>query len=247
MAVAPGSLARAAGPAKPPAKSDPAPLAVVEKGERLIKALSTKNRAPKLLEGAELVFPDFPKDFDWKEYARVRDAIKDLDANSEEVWPSIVEHMTDTDYCFTARFIDSAQNYSRGDVCIVIARDWIIRGYSCLMPGGDGQQFRLPVEGSKALQEWCQARRNKTFVDIQVEAAEWAISTIRKEHRPPQALLERSIARIEERIAKLREANKPLRAKFFEHGNMGWYVEEEAAQLRKWGGAKEVEKGRFER
>ncbi len=233
IAIAPGSAARGESPAKPAEKAAPARPAAVEKGERLIKALSTTNRPPRLPnDGDDSSFPDFPKDFDWKEYQRVRDAIKDLDANSEEVWPSIVDHMTDTDYCFTARFIDWAQNYSRGDVCVVIARNWISRGYFCLMPGGDGEQFRLPVKGAKALQEWCRARRNKSFVEIQIEAAEWAASTIRKEQRDLPEGLERTIAGIEGRIAKLRETNKPLREKFFVPGTTGWYTEAEAAQWR---------------
>ena len=233
VAVSPGPAARGAGPAKPAKKSDPAPMAVTEKGERLIKALSTTNRPPRLSDDHEdSRFPDFPKDFNWKEYARVRDAIKELDANSEEAWPSIVEHMTDTDYCFTADFIECAVNYSRGDVCFVIARNWISRGYFLAMPGGDGEQFRLPVREPKELQEWCRARRNKTFVEIQIEAAEWAVSTIRKEQRDLPEGLERRIAAIEGRIAKLRETNKPLREKFFVPRTTDWYSEAQAPQLR---------------
>lgn len=238
LTVVLGSLTEADGPDKPAENSDPARLAAVEKGERLIKALSTTNRPPRLYDANEDLLPIFPKDFDWKEYARVRAALKDLDANSEEVWPTIVEHMTDTDYCFTVRFIDSAVNYSRGDVCLRLAQTWISDGYAGLMPGGDGQQFRLPGDNPKTLQEWCRARRGKTFVEMEIDAAEWAISTIQKEQREPREILDLEIAGIRERVAKLRKTNKPRRYEFFQMETAAEYNEKEAAGFRERAGTK---------
>jgi hypothetical protein len=209
-----------------------------DKGEGLIKALSTTNHPPKLYHSPEIIYPIFPTDFDWKEYARVLAAIETLDANSENSWPIIVEHMTDTDYCFTVQFCDSAVNYSRGDVCIRIAQTWINGGYSAFMPGGDGQHFRLPAEGPKALQEWCRKRRDKTFVEIEIDAAEWAISTIRDERRPPVELLDASISGIRARITKLRQTNKPVHRHFFEPDAVACYSQGEAERIRKLIGVK---------
>jgi hypothetical protein len=232
IAVVPGSSTVADGPAKPAQNSDRARSAVVDKGERPIKALSTTNRPPMLHTGAEEVLPVFPKDFDWKDYSRVRAAVAELDANSDEVWPSIVEHMSDTGYCFTLRFIDSAVNCSRGDICARIAQGWIRDEYGRWMPGGDGQHFRLPANDSTALQEWCRARRDRTLVEIEIDAAEWAISTIQKEHRVAQELLDQDVSAIRERVARLRETNKPSHSGFFQPDTVGGYAEKEAAQFR---------------
>ena len=209
-----------------------------DKGERLIKALATTNRPPKLHKGPESVFPIFPTDFDWKEYARERDAIKDLEAHSEEVWPSIVEHMSDTDYCFTAQFIDSAKNYSRGDVCSRIAQTWINGAYRGFMPGGEGQNLRLPAEGPKALQDWCRKRRNKTFVEIESDAADWAISTIQNEGLASQELIDRAVNGIRARISKIRETKEPIRGQFFMRDTVEAYSAEETARIKKLIGEK---------
>jgi hypothetical protein len=231
IAVAIGPRASARDPVKSP--KDSARSANVDKGEQLIKALVTSNRPPRLHNGPESVFPIFPTDFDWKEYARVRDAIKDLEANSEEVWPSIVEHMCDTDYCFTARFIDSAKNYSRGDVCYRIAQTWINGAYRGFMPGGEGQNLRLPAKGPKALKEWCRKRRNQTFVASEIDAADWAISTIQDEGLAPQESIDRAIDGIRARISKIREMNKPIRGQFFMRDTIITYSADDAAQIKK--------------
>jgi hypothetical protein len=183
-------------------------------------------------KGDEFIYPIFPAGFDWREYARVRSAIKDLEANSEELWPSIVEHMSDTDCCFTVRFIDSAVNYSRGDVCVRIAQTWINRAYWGCMPGGEGQHFRLPAEGPKALQEWCRKRCAKTLVEMEIDAGEWAISTIQDERRVPQESLDRAISGIRARISKLRETNKPIHGQFFARETVGTYSADEAARIK---------------
>lgn len=232
IVVAMGLTVAAVDPPESGGKPNHAGLPHVGKGERLIEALATTNRAPRLYKGPEFDYPIFPTDFDWKEYARVRDAIKDLDANSENVWPSIVEHMSDTDYCFTARFIDSAVNYSRGDVCSRIAQTWINGAYRGFMPGGEGQNLRLPAEGPKALQDWCRKRRNKTFVEIEIDAADWAITTIQDEGLAPQESIDRAIDGIRARISKIRETNKPIRGQFFMRDTIIPYSAEEAARIK---------------
>jgi hypothetical protein len=146
--------------------------------------------------------------------------------------------MTDTNYCFTVQFLDSAVNYSRGDVCVRIAQTWINGAYTCFMPGGDGQHYRLPAKDPKALQKWCRARRDKTFVEIEIDAAEWAISTIQNENRPPHELRDAAIGGIREQIAKLRETNKPIHDKFFYPDGVGWYSQEGAARIKELTGQK---------
>jgi hypothetical protein len=238
IAVAIGPLASASDPVKPTKDSEAARSANVDKGEQLIKALVTTNRPPRLYEGVELVFPIFPADFDWKEYARVRAAIEQLEANSEELWPTIVEHMTDTEYCFTLRICDSAVNYSRGDVCDGIARTWISAAYAAFMPGGDGRSFRLPVKGPKAFQKWCRARCGKTLIELEIDAAESGLSTIQEGDWRPKVIQDASINGLRAQIAKLRETNKPIHRHFFEPDAVGCYSQKEAARIKELAGQK---------
>jgi hypothetical protein len=233
-----GRPAPAAEPANSQKDSEAARSANIEKGERLIKALATINRPPRLYNGVELIYPIFPADFDWKEYARVRAAIKELDANSEELWPAIVEHMTDTDYCFTVQICDSAVNYSRGDVCDGIARTWISPAYAAFMPGGDGRSLRLPVKGPKAFQKWCRARCGKTFVELEIDAAESGLSTIQEGDWRPKEIRDACIKGLRAQITKLRETNKPIHGSFFRTDFVCWYGQDDAARFRELYGQK---------
>jgi hypothetical protein len=230
--------ANAGGPGEVAANPDAVQVVLAKNAERLIHALSTTNHAPKLVQSAEFTYPLFPKDFDWKEYSRVHAAINDLDANSEAAWPTIVEHMSDTGFCFTVQFCGSALNYSRGDVCARIAQTWIRSGYAGLMPGGTSQHFRLPVDGPKALQQWCRARRGKSFAEIQIDAAEWAVSTIQKEKRVPPEILAKYVVAIRERVANLRERIGRRHAEFFVPDVVCWYGEEVAERFREQAGEK---------
>jgi hypothetical protein len=230
--IALGPPAAADGPADKTKQADATLMAVHDKGERLIKALATTNHSPKLFRGDDW-WPLFPTGFDWKEYARVREAIKGLADNSEQEWPSIVEHMTDTDYCFTVRIIEGASNFSRGDVCVQIARSWLVGGDSIFVPDSCPEKFMPPFKGPKELQKWCRARRDKSFVEIQIEAADLAVATIRKEHPPGRpSFIAHALSDLQKRAAKLRKTNRPIPGTFFRVETYGWYSEEDAAHYR---------------
>ncbi len=212
-----------------------APLIVNQKGERLINALTTTNDPPELFKTTSgLRTPIFPANFNWKEYARVRAAIKDLESNIEEAWPSVIEHLTDPGFCFTVERYDSAHNDSRGDVCYEIARSWLNRAYAGLMPMDRPlYQYQAP-NGMKheLLQEWCRARRDKKLYEMQIEAGEWAISIIPKESKMPKELQDKAISDIQERIAKLRETRKPIPGSFFVTDVVCPYAEKDAPRYR---------------
>ena len=212
-----------------------APLAVSEKGEQLIKALTTTNGPPEVFKSnSGYNEPVFPTTFDWVEYARVRAAITNLEANSEETWPSIVEHMTDGGYCFTVEAYDSAYNYSRGYVCYVIAQSWLNRTYAGLMPMDRPlYQYQAPHSMEpEALQEWCRIRRGKKLYEMQIEAGEWAISIIPKESKWPQEIQQSAVVDIQKRIAERRETRKPKPGKFFITDIICPYAEADAARYR---------------
>jgi hypothetical protein len=213
-----------------------ASLVVSEKGERLITTLTTTNGPPKLFRTASgFIVPIFPADFNWEEYARIRAAIKDLEANAEDAWPSIVEHMTDPAYCFTVEAYDSAYNYSRGDVCYEIARSWLNRAYAGSMPMDRPlYQYQAPhAMKPESLREWCRARRDKELHEMQVEAGEWAISIIPRESKMPKESQDKAIAAIQERIVKLRGSRKPIPGKFFVTDVICPYAEKDAARFQR--------------
>jgi hypothetical protein len=196
------------------------PLEVSEKGEKLIKALATTCKSPHFTQSSEY-HSIFPKDFDWKEYRRVITAIKELEANAAEVFPSIIEHMTDKEYCVIVEADGSSKNYSRGDVCFQIARSWVNRGYIGTMPETSPPhcQYQAPNDmKNNELKDWFRERYNKKLLyEIQIEAAEWAITFVPKSPslKEPQEILDFSKSAIQKRITELRESRKPFPAKFF--------------------------------
>jgi hypothetical protein len=213
------------------------PLTVSKNGEKLIAALATTNHAPTLFRSPgtdNRSIPIFPKDFDWKEYARVRAAIKDLEANSEIAWSSIVEHLTDSQYCFTVESYDSAHNDSRGHVCFRIAQSWLNRAYTGLMPMDRLlYQYQAPHNmNSEELQRWCSARRDKKLYEIQIEAAEWALSIIPKESKMPKEPQIHAVAEIQKRIKKLRESHKAIPGKYFITDVICPFAERDAEKYR---------------
>lgn len=210
-----------------------APLVVHRKGEQLVDALATTNHAPRLF-GQGFRRPFFPKNFDWNEYARVRSAIKDLEANAEDVWPSIVEHITDSEYCFTVEVVDSAYNYTVGDVCYTLVKNWLRRGCPGTMAmDSDSYWFVAPgFMKPPELRDWCRARRDKKLYEMQIEVAEWAISIIPEKSKMPKVIQDEAITSIKERITELQETKKAVRGKFFVTDAICPCAEDDAERFR---------------
>jgi hypothetical protein len=195
-----------------------APQAVSPKGEHLIAALATTNPPIGNLPSDQ---PVIPRNFDWKEYRRVIEAIDALDANALEVWPSIVEHMTDTEHCTTVEHYESFYNYTVGEVCFILARNWVNRPYRGAMPGDNPlYEYQAPNNmDAVSLQKWLRGRHDKPLFEIQIESAEWALTFVR-DLRLPSGLdweTERTdlLGFIKGRIAELRENQKPFPGMFF--------------------------------
>src|SRR5205823_3752932 len=132
-------------------------------------------------------------------------------------------HMTDPDYCFTLSFFDSAVNATRGDVCAGIARSWMSALYSNLMPEGD--DFRVPVNDAKELQAWCKERHGKSFAELQIESAEWAMTFLSRRKNLPTQVSDAKIAEIKKRIAELRAGKEVGRRGYFAIEVVSWYTE----------------------
>lgn len=192
------------------------PLATTEKGESLIRALKAGNQPPRILKGK----PVFPTDFNWAEYSRTVKAITEVVNNAEEVFPSIVEHMTDEDYCITVSIYGQPINASVGEVCFRIARSWINRGYMGRMPEGSRPivNYQAPFN-MQALEfrEWFREKYiNMLLYELQIEAAEWSISIIPKTSKMPKVIQDLSIDSINKVISELRVKRKPIRGEFFD-------------------------------
>jgi hypothetical protein len=200
-----------------------APHVVNEKSEKLVAALTTTNRPPKIVKFADEGYPVFPADFDWNEYRRVTTAIKNVTSNFEVAWPSLVEHMTDMDYCFTVEWDDAASNDSRGDVCYHVVQSCVRGAYRDLMPRQDAiYQKEDPGHlAPKELQRWCRERRDKKLYEIQIEAAEWALSIIPIERKYPKQLQDRAVSGIRKVVTELRDSRKPISAEYFIVSTMG--------------------------
>jgi hypothetical protein len=198
--------------------------------DRLMEALVTTNLPPERQEmpGGGFYKLKFSATFDWTEYARVVRTIKELERIAEDAWPQIVDHMLDKEYCVSTDRNGSGYNYSRGQVCYLLACNWLNRAYCGLMPLPPHYNFQGPAADPKELQKWCKERRDKPMSELQIEAGEWAIAVIPKESNESKEEQDFAIAAIREQIAKIRESKAPMPAKFFYPDTNCAYTEAES-------------------
>ena len=145
----------------------------------LIDALENHNPMPKIKwkePGDYDVL--FDQKYDWAEYDRVNKAVRLLAEHAEAAWPELLKHLDDKRYCSTYELFDIGRNFSVGDVCRCILRDWITIAYRRYLPDAEKawRKLNLPdmIIDDKNLEKWCKERSNKKLYELQAEACEWA-------------------------------------------------------------------------
>jgi hypothetical protein len=148
----------------------------------LLDSLVNHNVPPVIPEGYTAVFR---KDYDWTERDRVRKAIDRVAKRAEELWPALVEHLTDERYCITWGS-EGDENLSVGDICRQIISDNLSEAYHRRLPEGSDEMIHrrliapdVACHGLKSLKKWCEERKGKKLFELQVESSEWAIREIR--------------------------------------------------------------------
>ena len=138
----------------------------------LIEKLANKNKIPPK-EGAK-AYPIWPRGYDWTEHDRIRDAIKELNARAGEDMAELVNHLGDRRYCATIASPSGAYNdWTVGRVCEYILR---VNVEPFQLPGDKRFDSYMPAYSGgdrvKRLQQWWKDRRDKSLMDLQLEAIE---------------------------------------------------------------------------
>ena len=190
---------------------------------KLVASLAQRNPEPKLNNGGMREIPTFAKDFDWKEQDRVVAAVKVLASHVQEAWPAIVDGLDDERYGLTLEGDMSARNESVSGICEQIIIHSIGQGYD--IPGYQIAYFRMqwpgyiPLGDHKKFVAWCRSQQEKerTLVELQIEAGEWALTELQKLRGVRPEDIRKSTEKTKEIIEQLRRTKKPLlNARFFD-------------------------------
>jgi hypothetical protein len=143
----------------------------------------------------------FPKEYDRAAQRRIDRARMALQDEIEDALPYLIDALEDERYCMTINWGEGSKyyNYSVGEICkdLIASRLEIYR---------EKMQFSLPrwheydYPVSKA---WWKKRKNRSLVELQVEAIDWAIkrrkAEAEKERREEELA---ALRKLRERIAK---------------------------------------------
>lgn len=186
---------------------------------KMVEEIANHNKPPKTVErrGAKPSrFPLFPKDYDWKEEARIRGALVRLEEDeSIEVWESLVQKANDRRYCIASYSGSSSDVEMRsvGSICYGLAYYRLCEVFMKHLPS-------FPPHGSpiqmwdviKDFPTWRKARKDKALYQLQIEVCEISLRELPKLDSDDVSDKEKAKARkkIRAEIAELRRTKKPV-------------------------------------
>jgi hypothetical protein len=197
--------------------------------EQLINALENHN-SPPIMTKISWGRPTFDKKYNWSEYNRVDTVIDLLVVHAEELWPHLLRHLNDKQYCITY-YSDGSEddgiNYSVGLVCRDVVYGYLVQGYRRHLWIVCGAVSR-PEETDRALhvswekigttmRDWCEERKKKPLCELQIEMCEWAIAKVAKLKDVSDKEREPFIKAVRAEIVELRTSKKVARFPGF-HG-----------------------------
>jgi len=190
--------------------------------KKVVKSLASKNSAPKLTGDEDERKPIFDERYDWGEQERIQEAIQLLVEHAAEAWPELVNHLDDKRYAITYRVLDSAYNFSIGEICEQIISDNISQAYYIhLLDDAIYNQQVYAVMSSPSvvkqgkLREWCEKRKNKKLYELQIEMCRWAITRIPELTDAPESKRQAAISAVKNQINTLETTKKPVPVKRF--------------------------------
>jgi hypothetical protein len=206
------------------------PKADARRAADMVDAIVNRNKAPKLVKWPGYRFPRkaalFSEDHDWKEEARARKAVYQLEQDqTEEVWEEMVKRTGDRRYSETVTSVKTGDAYIEdvGSICSWLAYSRLIGVFWQHLPPGpkDGERVWLDV-GIGDLSEWRRQRAAKSLHVLQIEVCEKAIKALAKEEGVSRAEKVQARKKIEAEIAKLKMTKRPVHVQggysYREHG-----------------------------
>lgn len=142
----------------------------------LIKQLVSPNTAPERGGGKEEPWVKFPKGYDLAAQRQIDETRKELQDNIEEALPYLVESLDDDRYCMTINWADGDAYYNKtvGETCrqIIASHLEVYRRKIrfSFIPGQWRYYDYKPIS-----KEWWAERKDRSLVDLQIEAIDWAI------------------------------------------------------------------------
>ena len=120
--------------------------------ERLIDALASHNKPPRLATVGDATIPLFGEAYDWSEQQRVRAALDAvMRTKSDDLWWRLRASIRDDRYVLTATRNGVAKNFTLGAICCGIVDARLCLGFSAHLPSVPG---RLPATFRPEQEYW---------------------------------------------------------------------------------------------
>jgi len=130
--------------------------------DKLIAAMASHNKPPRLVPVGDGTIPLFGQDYDWPEQQRVRTAIDAvMRTRSDEAWWQLRATIRDARYVLTATRGGVAKNFTLGDICSDIVDSRLCLGFTAHLPSVPGrlpESFQPEQEYWQREDEWAHAR-----------------------------------------------------------------------------------------
>jgi hypothetical protein len=178
----------------------------------LVKQLVSPNAEPSRNSSGQLKYPNR---YDASVQQKISDARHELQDHIEEALPYLVEALDDKRYCMTIIWAegDGVYNRSVGQICreIIESHLEVYRGKIPVRSPHHWHRYDYePIS-----KQWWEARNDKSLVDLQVEAVDWAIATRKYDDVPRETDTRESeiaaLTKLRDEIAESQTPVKPSR------------------------------------
>jgi hypothetical protein len=182
----------------------------------LVKGLVSPNKPIKCYDEDQL---SFPPDYDRKAQDLIEKNRRILYEHCEEALPFLIEGCADTRYSLTWKSDSYANNSCVGEVCLEIIASHL-EVYREHMALGSKERFyayqfvpringaigeEVTEEKKKEIEDWWRTRKDKSLLELQLEALDWAIA---KRKKDPAISDESDVTKEVRRLVALRDELK---------------------------------------
>lgn len=188
--------------------------------DKSLEALVNRNTSPDLSNERRATFE---KGFDWEEYHRVWELLRQISLKTEVLWPALISHLEDDRYCTTVVSSSGVQhNWTVGDVCWELMSATLGESYLKHMnPKPRLLQVHMGrpnfAREKLLLIGWCRERSSLSLSQMQIESCKWAMDELKAKPIPrvSKQVQQDWINSIERGISELSESKRPILSNWF--------------------------------